>query len=393
MSATRSAALLASLFLVLPVAIAQEPGPVPAVESAPALPPVPAAPDVSARAWILVDFHSGEVLTEHDADRPVDPASITKLMTAYAVFTELGKGNLRLDDQVVVSERAWRTQGSRTFIEVGSRVSVEDLVRGMIIQSGNDASVALAEHTAGTEEAFAELMDEYARRLGMSNSSFRNSTGLPAEDHYSSARDIARLARALIAQFPDFYRYYSEREFTYNGITQRNRNALLWRDPTVDGVKTGMTDAAGYCLVSSAQRDDMRLVSVVLGSSSAKVRADATQSLLNWGFRFFETHRLYAAGQPITTARVWKGAAEQAELGLDQDLWVTLPRGRYDRMQAAMELNAPLMAPLEPGQPVGRLTLSLEDRTLAERSLFPLAGIAQGGLWEQARDSVLLWLE
>ena len=385
MPTIKFSAVLALLALLAPAAFAQEPVAV--------IPPVPAAPEIAARGHILMDFHSGEVLTEQNADAAMDPASITKLMTAYAVFHELAKGKMSLDDQVLVSERAWRTQGSRTFIDVGSSVRLEDLVRGMIVQSGNDASVALAEHTAGTEEAFADLMNAYAQRLGMTGTSFRNATGLPSEDHYSTARDIALLASALIREFPDYYQYYSEREFTYNKITQRNRNALLWQDPTVDGLKTGMTDAAGYCLVTSASRDDMRLVSVVLGTSGPKVRAQASLSLLNWGFRFYETHRLYAAGQPVTTARVWKGSLELAKLGLEQDLWITLPRGRYEQLQAAMELESPLLAPLEPGRSVGQLRLSLEDRMLAERSLHPLAPVPAGGLWRQAMDSVLLWLE
>lgn len=381
-----SALFLATLLAAAEVAASVAPAPS-------ALPPVPAAPGIAARAYVLVDFNSGEVLAEREADARMDPASITKLMTAYAVFSELRKGQMRLDDLVTVSERAWRTGGSRMFIEVGRRVSVEDLIRGMIIQSGNDASVALAEFTAGSEAAFAELMNEYARRLGMVNTNFSNATGLPAEDHYSSARDIALLAAAIIREFPQFYQFYSEREFTFNGITQRNRNQMLWRDPSVDGMKTGMTDAAGYCLVSSAQRDGMRLISVLLGTASAKVRADATQALLNWGFRFYESHQLYAAGQPVTTARVWKAELDALELGLTEDLWVTVPRGRYDRMQAAMELQSPLLAPLGPDHAVGHLRVSLEDRVLAERPLHPLGQAPEAGLLRRAMHSVLLWFE
>jgi serine-type D-Ala-D-Ala carboxypeptidase (penicillin-binding protein 5/6) len=357
------------------------------------LPPVPAPPAVPARGYILLDFNSGEVLAEKDADQPMDPASITKLMTAYVVFSELRKGEMGLDDLVTVSERAWRTGGSRTFIEVGTRVRVEDLIRGMIIQSGNDASVALAEHTAGTEAAFAELMTEYARRLGMNNTNFQNATGLPGENHYSSARDIAILASAIIREFPQFYQFYSEREFTFNNITQRNRNQMLWRDPTVDGMKTGMTDGAGYCLVSSAQRDGMRLISVLLGTSSAKTRADATQSLLNWGFRFYESHRLYAAGQPVTTARLWKGDVDELDVGLGEDLWVTVPRGRYDLMQASLEIQSPLVAPLSAGNTVGQLRVSLDERVLAERALYPLADSPEAGFLRRAMHSVMLWFE
>jgi serine-type D-Ala-D-Ala carboxypeptidase (penicillin-binding protein 5/6) len=379
-------ALLIALALSSPTAaFAQQP--------AAALPPVPAAPAVPARGYILLDFNSGEVLTEKEADTPMDPASITKLMTAYAVFSELRKGQMALTDLVTVSERAWRTGGSRTFIEVGTRVSIEDLIRGMIIQSGNDASVALAEHTAGSEAAFADLMNEYARRLGMANTSFRNATGLPAEGHYSSARDIAILASAIIREFPEFYQLYSEREFTFNNITQRNRNQMLWRDPSVDGMKTGMTDAAGYCLVSSAERDGMRLISVLLGTSSAKARADATQSLFNWGFRFYESHRLYAAGETVATARVWKGALEEVGLSLQEDLWITVPRGRYGQLEASMEVQTPLLAPLSTDDEVGRMRVSLGDRLLADRSLHPLAASQEGGIIRRALHAVLLWFE
>ncbi|HKK04128.1 MAG TPA: D-alanyl-D-alanine carboxypeptidase family protein [Gammaproteobacteria bacterium] len=357
------------------------------------LPPVPAAPAVGARAHILLDLNSGAVLSENAADERMDPASITKLMTAYAVFSELRKGRMTLDEEVTVSERAWRTGGSRMFIEVGTRVPVEDLLRGMIIQSGNDASVALAEHTAGTEKAFADLMNEYARRLGMENTNFRNATGLPAENHYSSARDIGLLASAIIREFPEYYPLYSEREFTYNDITQRNRNRMLWRDPSVDGMKTGMTDAAGYCLVSSAEREGMRLVSVLLGTSSAKARADATQSLLNWGFRFYESHRLYAAGEPVTTARLWKGEIDTMELGLLQDLWVTLPRGHYDQLQASTEIPSPLLAPVQTDRAVGRLKISIQDRMLADRELFPLVSSQEAGIVRRMLHAVQLWFE
>lgn len=379
--------------LCLFLALLSAPVPTFGQQPATALPPVPAAPAIAARGYILVDFNSGEVLAEKDADTPMDPASITKMMTAYSVFSELSKGQMGLDDLVTVSERAWRTGGSRTFIEVGTRVRVEDLIRGMIIQSGNDASVALAEHTAGTEAAFAELMNEYARRLGMTNTNFRNATGLPAEDHYSSARDIAILASAIIREYPEFYQFYSEREFTFNNITQRNRNQMLWRDPTVDGMKTGMTDAAGYCLVSSAQREGMRLISVLLGTSSAKSRADATQSLLNWGFRFYESHRLYAAGEQVTTARLWKGELDSLDIGLNEDLWVTVPRGRYELMQASLELQSPLIAPLATAESVGQIRVNLDNRLLAERALYPLAISQEAGFLRRSLHSVLLWFE
>jgi serine-type D-Ala-D-Ala carboxypeptidase (penicillin-binding protein 5/6) len=379
--------------LCLFVVFLSAPQPASSQQPAVALPPVPAAPAIPARAYILLDFHSGQVLAEKEADLPMDPASITKLMTAYAVFSELAKGQMQLDDLVTISERAWRTGGSRTFIEVGKQVRVEDLIRGMIIQSGNDASVALAEHTAGSETAFAELMNEYARRLGMRNTNFLNATGLPADNHYSSARDIGLLASAIIREYPDFYRFYSEREFTFNNISQRNRNQMLWRDATVDGMKTGMTDAAGYCLVSSAQREGMRLVSVLLGTNSAKTRADATQSLLNWGFRFYESHRLFAAGEPVTTARLWKGELDGLEVGLSEDLWITVPRGRYELMQASLELRTPLIAPLRAEDAVGQLRISLEDQMVAERALHPLANSPEAGFLRRSLHSVLLWFE
>ncbi|HHO67602.1 MAG TPA: D-alanyl-D-alanine carboxypeptidase, partial [Gammaproteobacteria bacterium] len=264
--------------------------------------PVPQAPAVKARAYLVEDFHSGQTIAAKNPDQRIEPASITKLMSAYVVFQEIRNGTLSLEDKVQISEKAWRTPGSRMFVEVGTQVSVADLMKGMIIQSGNDATVALAEKVAGTEASFASLMNHHAKRLGMDGSHFVNSTGLPDPQHYTTARDIARVARALIAEFPEYYQWYSERQFTYNGITQYNRNKLLWRDESVDGIKTGHTDSAGYCLVTSAKRDGMRLISVVLGTKSEEARADASQALLNYGFRFFETHKLYDANSKLTRA-------------------------------------------------------------------------------------------
>ena len=261
--------------------------------------PVPKAPAVGAKGYLLEDFHSGQSIAEKNADQPMEPASITKLMTAYVVFTEIRNGSLGLSDKVRISEKAWRTEGSRMFVEVNTQVSVAELLKGMIIQSGNDATVALAEQIAGTEDSFAALMNHHAKELGMTKSNFVNSTGLPHKDHYTTARDIARISRAMIEEFPEYYQWYSEREFTYNEITQYNRNKLLWRDESVDGLKTGHTESAGYCLVTSAERDGMRLISVVLGTKSEEARADATQSLLNYGFRFFETHKLYDADNKL----------------------------------------------------------------------------------------------
>lgn len=355
--------------------------------------PIPAPPQVGAKSFLLMDFASHRVLAEEAADQPVEPASLTKLMTAYAVFKALEQGQIGLHDQVRVSEKAWRTQGSRMFIEVGTEVDLEDLIRGMIVQSGNDASVALAEHVAGSEDTFVGLMNQYAEMLGMTGSHFQNSTGLPGDNHVMTARDVALLARAIIEEFPEQYRYYSEREFTYNGIKQHNRNSLLWRDNTVDGLKTGHTDAAGYCLVTSAERDGMRLISVVLGTASPEARADASQALLSYGFRFFETHRLYAGGQEITTARVWKGNPQVASLGLTDDLYVTIPRGRYDALSAVMDLSTDLIAPLEKDASVGAVRVSLDGEPVADLPLVVLNEVGQAGFLARLKDEIALWLQ
>ncbi len=355
--------------------------------------PIPGPPAVNARSYYLVDHASGQVIAAQNQSDRLEPASITKLMTAYAVFHELAAGNIALEDEVTVSEKAWRMTGSRMFIEVGKHVAVEDLLQGMVVQSGNDASVALAEHVAGTEETFAMLMNQYAAELGMTNSNFENASGLPSPNHYTTARDIALLAAAIIREFPDFYRWYSQKEYTYNDIKQHNRNALLWRDPSVDGMKTGMTVKAGYCLVSSARRDDMRLISVVLGSRSEKSRADASQALLNYCFRFYETHRLYPAGEEITTARVWKGDAEEAQLGLKQDLYVTIPRGRYDQLSAEMDVRKSMLAPIDTEEAVGEVRVSIGDEILVQASLHALKPVSTGGFWTLMVDEVLLWFE
>jgi D-alanyl-D-alanine carboxypeptidase (penicillin-binding protein 5/6) len=355
--------------------------------------PIPSAPDLSARGYILIDNDSGKLLAAKNENERLDPASITKLMTAYVTFRAIDSGQLSLDDQVLVSEKAWRTAGSRMFVEVGTRVSVEDLLQGMIVQSGNDASVALAEFLAGTEDAFVQLMNQYALELEMRDTQYKNVTGLPSKNHFTSAADIGRLARAIISDFPQYYRWYSQKEFTYNGIAQKNRNALLWRDPSVDGMKTGMTDAAGYCLVSSAQRDDMRLVAVVLGTKSSMARTNDSQALLNYGFRFFETRLLYEAGGSVAETRVWKGEMENANLGLTSDLYVTIPRGSYDQLQAKIELPDHVIAPITRTTQIGRVRIDLDDETLAEANLVALNTINEGTIWQVAKDSVLLWFE
>ena len=355
--------------------------------------PVPAAPQLGANSYLLVDFNSNRILVEHNADLRVEPASITKLMTAYVVFSELDQGNITLEEEVAISERAWRTGGSRMFIDPSMMVSVEDLIRGMVIQSGNDASVALAEHVAGSEEAFASLMNHYAELLEMTDTNFINATGLPDPDHYTTARDIAILSAATVRDFPDYYPWYSEKEFTFNEIRQHNRNTLLWRDPAIDGLKTGHTEAAGYCLAASAKRDGMRLVSAVMGSASESSRSSESQTLLNYGFRFFETVQLYEAGQELARARVWKGLSEDVGLGLSEPVFVTIPRGRYDDLEAQVEIEPQLSAPLETGAVVGSINVQLGDELIVSRGLVTLSTVEEAGFFGSSWDSLRLWMD
>jgi len=355
--------------------------------------PVPAPPIIGATSYLLIDSRTGTELASLEPDVAVPPASLTKLMTAYVVFTALQQGQISLDEEITVSEKAWRTQGSRMFIEVGKRVSVEDLLLGMIVQSGNDASVALAEYIAGSEEVFAEMMNQQAAAIGMHSSDFLNATGLPDENHYSTARDLSTLARAIIEQFPEYYRWYSVKEFTFNDITQPNRNNLLWRDDSVDGMKTGYTEEAGYCLVSSAKRDDMRIISVVLGTSSAKARINGSQALLNYGFRFFETRLLYSANTEIAQTRVWGSANEYTPLGVIEDLYVTLPRGSYDSLVSTLNIPAVIEAPVAQSQPLADISVKLGDEQLLKVPLRALADNPLGSLWQRAVDSVSLWFE
>jgi len=360
--------------------------------------PIPAAPNVEAKAYILLDPNTGKVLSEHNADERLSPASLTKLMTAYAVFQELRSGRITLETPVQISERAWKTGGSKMFIKVNTEVPVELLLKGLIIQSGNDAGVALAEFVAGSVDSFADLMNHNAENLGMTNTHFVNATGLPSDNHYSSARDLATLTSALIKEFPEYYSYYSELEFTYQPpgekpITQSNRNRLLRLDKSVDGVKTGFTDDAGYCLVASAERDGMRLISVVLGTKTARLRFSYSQSLLTWGFRFYESHRLYAAGQPAERVRVWKGDRERVDLGPLQDIYVTLPRGQYDKLDYNTSVDGTLVAPIEKGLTLGSVTVTLDGKTLLERPLVTLEAVPEGSMWRQMVDAGLMMLE
>lgn len=355
--------------------------------------PLPAPPGIGAESYLLMDFQSGRILVEHDPDMQVEPASITKIMTAYAAFKELESGDIALDEEAVISENAWRTPGSRMFIEVGTRVSVRDLLMGVIVQSGNDSSVALAEHIAGSEDAFAGLMNHYAEQLGLEGTHFVNASGLPHEDHYTTARDVALLSRALIEEFPDYYAWFAEKEFTYNGIRQHNRNNLLWRDPAVDGLKTGHTESADYCLVVSARRDGMRLISVIMGAASEKARADQSQALLNYGFRFYESHRLYAAGEALDEFTVWKGERDSVPVGLEKALHVTIPRGRYDQLDASVELASRITAPITRGDTLGTVSVALDEEILARERLVALEDVAAGSWWQRTTDTVRLWFQ
>lgn len=355
--------------------------------------PIPKPPAVGAKGYLVEDIQSGQALAAKNADERLEPASITKLMSAYIVFREIRNGSLSLSDKVRISEKAWRTPGSRMFVEVNTQVSVADLLQGLIVQSGNDATVALAEQIAGSEDSFAALMNQHAQRLGMTQTHFVNSTGLPDPEHYTTARDIVRITRAIITEFPEYYHWYSEKKFTYNEITQYNRNKLLWRDASVDGLKTGHTDSAGYCLVTSAKRDDMRLISVVLGTKSEEARADASQALLNYGFRFFETHKLYDSGTKLTSSRVWKGAVENVDLGLADTLYVTIPRGEYKNLDASMQLREQVIAPIADGQALGDVVVRLGEQTVADKSLIALQRVAEGSFWQRIVDEALLYFE
>ncbi|MGK8476221.1 D-alanyl-D-alanine carboxypeptidase family protein [Stutzerimonas stutzeri] len=352
---------------------------------------LPSAPQLAAKSYMLMDAASGEVLVEHNGDERLPPASLTKLMTAYIATLEIQKGQISDNDMVTVSEKAWRTGGSRMFIQVNTQVSVDDLLHGIIIQSGNDASVAMAEHIAGSEEAFADMMNSTAQRLGMSNTHFVNATGLPHPEHYSSANDMAKLARAIIYEDPAHYAIYAQKEFFWNNIKQPNRNLLLWRDKTVDGLKTGHTEEAGYCLVASAVRDNMRLISVVFGTDSEQARAAETQKLLTYGFRFFETRTFYQKGTELAEAQVWKGQQSKLKAGLAQDLTMTLPRGQVEKLQAVMSFNGTLTAPIQQGDVIGKVEVKLDDKVVRSTDLVALETVEEGGLFRRFWDSIRLF--
>lgn len=355
--------------------------------------PPPPAPEIAARAYVLMDFQSGQVLQAQKPDERIEPASLTKLMTAYLTFSALKQGRLKRTQTLPVSEKAWRTEGSRMFVKLNTLVSVDDLMHGMIIQSGNDACIVLAEGIAGSEEAFTALMNREAQRLGMSNTHFMNSTGLPHAQHYSTARDLAVLAAALIRDFPEYYSLYSQKEFRYNNITQPNRNRLLWQDPYVDGMKTGHTESAGFCLISSAKRGQMRLISVLAGASSDNARTAESQKLLNFGFQFYETYRLYAADQSVATLPVYKGSANSVRSGFLRDAYITLPKGYYARAKIALTSRQPLLAPMARGQTVGTLSVSVDSKAVASFSLQALDNVSVAGLFGRMWDSMKLWFK
>jgi serine-type D-Ala-D-Ala carboxypeptidase (penicillin-binding protein 5/6) len=355
--------------------------------------PIPNPPDVNARAYILTDYQSNRVLAQAHADDRMEPASLTKLMTSYVVFSALKENRLKLTDMVTISEHAWRAEGSRTFVQVGTQIPVDILIKGMIIQSGNDATIALGERVGGTEPAFAQMMNEYAKRLGMKGTNFENSDGLPSPNHYTTARDMDILAKALIRDFPEYYPLFSMHEFLWNNIKQQNRNGLLTRDPTVDGLKTGHTDSAGFCLVTSAKRDNMRLISVVMGSPSVKAREDASSALLSYGYTFFETTKLKSARETVLKPRVFKSASEYADIGVLNDLIITIGRGQAASLTTTAKLNKePLIAPLAAGQAVGELTVTdASGQVVAQSPLVPLNAVPEGGMWTRAVDGVRLW--
>lgn len=355
--------------------------------------PVPAPPQINATSYVLMDFDSGRLLASSNPDQRVEPASITKVMTAYVAFRQLADGDLKLDEQVTISEKAWRSEGSRTFLKVGSQIDVETLIKGMIVQSGNDASIALAEHIAGAEESFAGLMNQYAQQIGMRNSHFMNATGLPDPNHYTTAHDIALLAQAMIRDFPEQYRWYSIRSFLFNGIEQSNRNRLLWRDASVDGLKTGHTSSAGFCLAASAKRDQMRLITVVMGTPSDNARMNDSQALLNYGFRFYSTHRLYGAGETVTEAPVWMGKVNRIGLSLNKDLYITVPRGQYEGVKTQAEVQDRLVAPLAADGPIGKLVVRFNDDPLLEAPLYPQQAVEKGNLFKRLWHWLLMWFQ
>jgi len=392
-------ALAALATTAMGLAIAQTPAPTPA----PAAPPtaaveIPPPPKPVGTAWVLVDYITGQVLAGENYNERVEPASITKVMTSYVLAAEQKNGKIKPDDQVMMSERAWReggagTDGSYSGFAVNKTAPLLDMEKGMAVQSGNDAAIALAEHAAGSQEAFASLMNNYAAQIGMKGSHFVNAHGLSAPEHYSTAYDLALLGRAFIRDYPEQYAFNKIKEFTVGTITQPNRNLLLWRDASVDGIKTGHHSGAGYCLMSSAKRGDQRLVAVVMGSTSEKQRADDSLALLNWGFRFYETHRLYEPGNAIATQRVWKGQAKEVQLGVAQPMLVSVPRGRYEQLKPTMDVPKTLVAPITAGQAIGTVKVTLDGKVVAESPLVAINPVEEAGFFKRLWDAFWMWWE
>ena len=389
--ATLTVGLVAAQTPIVPQPVATQPA---ALSDALPIPPPP-APKTSA-AWVLMDYATGQILAGENYDVRHEPASITKVMTSYVVASEMAAGKVHATDMVMMSEHAWReggagTEGSFSGFAVNQTAPLIEMEKGMVVQSGNDAAIALAEHVAGSEDAFASLMNSYAARIGMTGSHFVNPHGLSAEGHYSTAHDLALLGRALIRDFPVAYSYNKIKEFTVGPITQPNRNLLLWRDPSVDGIKTGHTDNAGYCLMASALRGDQRLISVVLGDTSENQRAIDSQALLNWGFRFYETHKLYDAGKQIAKQKVWKGKLGEVQLGLAAPMLISMPRGKYAQLKPAMDVPKTLVAPIAKGQKIGMVKVSLDGKVIAQRPLIALNAVEQGGFFKRLWDEFWMW--
>jgi len=352
---------------------------------------IPSPPQIAGSSWVLMDPLSGRVIMEHNSNERLPPASLTKMMTAYIVERELDEGRISMSDRVPISVKAWRTEGSRTFVQEGTSVSVEDLLKGVIIQSGNDASVALAEFVAGSEGAFVDIMNQQAQLLGMKDTHFENATGLPSADHFSTAYDLAVLARHIIQDYPENYPLYAQKHFTYNNIRQPNRNSLLWRDDSVDGLKTGHTEEAGYCLVASAKRGETRLIATVMGTSSSEARAQEVQKMLNYGFRYFETERLFRAGQELMASRVWGGQADEVSVGMPEDIYVTIPRGSREKLESVVDLDSVIKAPIKVGDELGRVRVVLDGETLVDEPVLALTEVPEGGLFKRIWDAIKLF--
>ncbi|MCK7549204.1 D-alanyl-D-alanine carboxypeptidase family protein [Marinobacter koreensis] len=352
---------------------------------------IPSPPQIAGSSYVLMDPKSGSIIMDENSHERLPPASLTKMMTAYLVEREMAEGRISMDDMVPISVKAWKTPGSRTFVREGTSVPVETLLHGMIIQSGNDATVALAEYVAGSEDAFVDMMNQQAKILGMKDTHFENATGLPHDNHYSTAYDLALLARAIINDYPENYSIYAKKHFTYNNIRQPNRNSLLWRDDSVDGLKTGHTEEAGYCLVASAKRDNTRFIGVVMGTHSADARAQEVQKMLNYGFRYYQSERLFQAGQELMQAPVWGGKADQVSVGMNKDVYVTIPRGSRDQLESTVDLDSVIKAPTKVGDELGRVKVALNGAVLVDQPVLALNDVPEGGFFKRIWDAIKLF--